>query len=273
MSPCTSAGRELDEMVSTPSEHFHLVLPRDASLEVGPASRGIAPILGMHPTDLATRLRYGGGWVIQSVPESIATRVIDWVRDELGVTLHRIPDDLPLSPSVRRRANALRADASSLTIRFGVDEEHYELADFEAIGVALLGGARKPAAPTDKDPVSTASRPGETHLLDALTVTSRSALLGEDEIDLRHAAIYLAVPEPVEWIVAELGVVGLTDAWIRLVEHLVEWTPDDILLPETRRFIEARDRSAVLFEKPEEIERRLQWIGELIARDLWRRGE
>ena len=84
-----------------------LILEPDSSLPVAQIGRILAPLYDLHPTDVTSRVRYGGGILVESAPPATIRDVKERLA-EIGVDTRIIPAGALADPTRGRRILRVR---------------------------------------------------------------------------------------------------------------------------------------------------------------------
>ena len=92
--------------------------------------------------------------------------------------------------------------------------------------------------------------------------------------------LYLVLAEPVEFLqvergdtrfpqFTEAGLTSVLECFLSFLQLVFEALPEAKILPETRTFWESAELEVILIHNRLELDNRLSWLEEIVARDLW----
>ncbi|MFQ5655330.1 MAG: hypothetical protein ACE5GW_11445 [Planctomycetota bacterium] len=268
-------GGEAGPQGGESGERVHLLFPPGARPRARALAVKLAPILGGTILDLSQKLRYSGGWLARSAPPEEAWRIRGIV-EEMGFSCLVAADDGPITPPKVIRVRVARFDGRTLLLEGLPGAVELPLDGVACFDFVVVGD---PEFREGKFRDSL-RRLGEMMLSDLPFARQREAI----------ATCYLRQPMPTLFLVprepeelykiergtrfpdltARLGG-GALDNLLLFLDELMTALPSGRILPETVTFWESGKIESILIHRREELQRRLEWLRELVARDLWHR--
>lgn len=227
-------------------------------------ARQLLPILGGLPHDLATELRYGGGWIARGADESVTT-ALEELCSAAGVATASGP--LTSDPLVHEIRQATLGDDG-----LEVHAPHWSRTlPLDAVALASLWIVGKVGpSPEHRAKQETKKRtPGSSFQLtvDAIPAAESDLreALSDAELDEPRLVVLVVQRDPIEvyqldgeqTLFPDLGVLRFADA-------LLQQLPEHKVLAETRNARATQDFRELLVHRAEELARRASWLGALI---------
>ncbi|MEM7167755.1 MAG: hypothetical protein AAF581_20055 [Planctomycetota bacterium] len=244
--------------------HEIFFLPQQRPQRLLKLARGLTPIVGGLPHDLAAELRYAGGWIARGAREEVVADIERVCNDQgIGVASGTLSDDVlvhAVKRAVRGDENCeLHASHWSRTL----SDDDIALASLWVFGkVGPADELRTEAPPKRRDSF-------QQHV-EALPLPHAELREGLEGVDLEapRLVLLLVQQDPLEvfQLTAEettfpdLGPLGFVDA-------LLTDLPPHKLLAETKAAREAKDFSGIVVHRSEEIARRASWLAALVHHD------
>ncbi len=260
-------------MLSTHGPKRHVILtPGGATLPALKLARRLTKVLPEPAHDLAQKLRYGGGWVARGITLRDAERV-QGILAEFGCDSRQFPGDGAIEPPPVSRVKSVRFTEETLRLSMQRGEEEVSPKEIACIDLMLIG-ALEEVDRAEEDPVR---RWAEPLLVDLPFARQREALLHYDQSQLQPT-LFIALAGPVEFLKVESGTpfpdyaasgghTALAN-FLAFVSELLGKLPKSRVLPEAQRFWESGEVESIL-RKAEEVQKRLSWLAEILARELW----
>lgn len=267
---------------SSGKDRFHVLLDDPSALapSLPVAARVLAQVLAEHPTDVASRIRYGGGVVARAVTEPYA-REISRGLAAVGLGSFLVPSVEFSAPPRPRRVGVFEPDAGGVWISQRLrDPERKAWGDVLAVHAHV--GADPSASDDGEGPPR---RGGDVTQMseDARRLLGDLRAFEERERVRLVASLDVLVAGPVLYRMTsdDPGIYGALasrstmalENYLALVRRVVEVAPAGVLVPGgTRRFAASADLSAVLYAKREELDAFNSWVIHALAEGVALRG-
>jgi demethylmenaquinone methyltransferase/2-methoxy-6-polyprenyl-1,4-benzoquinol methylase len=240
-----------------------------------------------HPSDLATRVRYGAGILVRQGNKENLAAIATQLESDLGVHARVIPArtlaDMPRG--YRARSIQLRASGDVVVSLVGGREIEIASENLRGIGIHALPEVTEKTDDDEPSGAATgASGPSESlerlaHVTLEVAASSKDRLrsrtildwIGESEFESLQFFLTLYVQDPIGPVRLERTDIDFTvlgediqphslDNFLLVAERILERFPELLNADATRTFIETLDPKPLVFLKPEEAQRHDQWM-------------
>ncbi|MCI0652272.1 MAG: hypothetical protein L0Z55_10360 [Planctomycetes bacterium] len=274
--------------MSAPEPSYHVVLLPGVEFAALPLALRLAPLLAMHPVDVAQRLRYGGGFLARDASADLA-RQIESVARALGVETATVPADGPLERVCVRSVRSIWTFDDALWASCGTGVESFALEDVSHLDLVAFGKLDPLREhPAGKRP---SKRTPEERLESRIAAAARQSDVGPPPPYERQLAafdehrrtakpqLYLTLGSGDSILFIDLSTTypALDPRRARdwrgnlfgLCHALIQRLPAERVFRSTRVFWSNGDLSAILVDRQEVIENRQAWLTILIRNRLW----
>jgi hypothetical protein len=241
-----------------------IILEPGSQRPLAEISRLLSRFLGLHPTDAAGRVRYGGNILVRETSPQLAESLVEGLA-EIGVTARSIDSRilLRLPPGIRARSLEILPDAICAGLQGG-DELVILRESYRGVHLHALPGTTPSDLSSGESPpaleVESSLSPGAHKLREAL----RAA--GEPRLALTlHCEPAVG---PVRLFREDLDFASLgekkrphsLDNFLLLLEELHSFEPGAWQADRIRLFLERMDPADILYFKPEEGQNFDRWM-------------
>lgn len=252
---------------------WHLLAKSGTRIPVPQLARALAPALGVVHYDLLQQLRYCGGWLGHDLGQADADRIARHL-DALEIPYHRVPVAEPtIRPEVKDVRWTLPGD-DGIVLDYASTLEELPLADIACADFVAFGSL------VEVSPEAASAVAADVQFLkrempspvreQRLALLPHVASLQPTLYIVTHTARRVFRVHPGTFVPRA----GASDAWptldrlLELVHALILALPPAAVTAETMEFWTTRRVASILISKPEEMENRLAWLCELLARGL-----
>lgn len=259
-------------------QRFSVLLDDPSSLATSlmKIARVVAQTLKEHPTDVAQKVRYGGGIVVRDVPAVYAKDIARNLAS-LGLGSFLVETQAFLAPPRPRRVGQFEFGPDGVVIAQLLRPPE-GLAWTDVLAVHAHASIESTSGEDDDAP---ARRGGDMTLLSEAARTLLGALREFEDRERARVILGLDVivkgPVLYRMTSIEAGIYGslskrstiALENYLSLVRELTAACPASVLVPETtRRFVREHDFTRVLYSKREELESVNAWLLQAMEQGL-----